>query len=104
MDSSEKPLRFGTGMVAPQLIESLHPEYTEAARAAKIEGRCQLTVVISKMGIPEQMKVELSLDPGLDERAKEAVSRWRFIPAQKEGKPVAVYATIEVNFSLSKSY
>ena len=37
---------------------------------------------------------------GLDEQAVAAIMRWKFNPAQKDGAPVAVMATIEVNFKL----
>ena len=35
---------------------------------------------------------------GLDERAVEVVRRWKFKPATKDGKPVAVKVTLEVEF------
>jgi TonB family protein len=37
---------------------------------------------------------------GLDEKAVEAVEKWKFKPGFKDGKPVAVAATVEVNFRL----
>ena len=37
---------------------------------------------------------------GLDEKAIEAVEKWKFKPGMKGGKPVNVRATIEVNFRL----
>jgi TonB family protein len=37
---------------------------------------------------------------GLDEKALEAVQRYRFKPAMKDGKPVASTISVEVNFRL----
>jgi TonB family protein len=37
---------------------------------------------------------------GLDQKAIEAVEKWRFRPGQKDGKAVATQATIEVSFRL----
>jgi TonB family protein len=46
------------------------------------------------------MRVSRSLGFGLDEKALEAVKQWRFEPAKKDGRPVAVQINIEVNFRL----
>ena len=37
---------------------------------------------------------------GLDEKAVEAIRRWRFEPARKDGVPVAVQINVEINFRL----
>jgi len=37
---------------------------------------------------------------GLDEKALEAVAKYRFKPALKNGKPVAAAILVEVNFRL----
>lgn len=39
---------------------------------------------------------------GLDEKAVEAVSQWRFQPATVNGQPLRVRAVVEVNFRLAK--
>jgi outer membrane biosynthesis protein TonB len=37
---------------------------------------------------------------GLEEKAIEAITQWRFRPGTKDGQAVTVAATIEVNFRL----
>jgi TonB family protein len=59
-----------------------------------------LSVIIDATGKPTNLKVVRPLGLGLDEKAIDAVRKWRFRPGTKEGKPVAVFATIEVNFRL----
>jgi len=51
-------------------------------------------------GYPENPRVVRSLGMGLDEKALEAVQRYRFKPAMKDGKPVPVTILVEVNFRL----
>jgi protein TonB len=50
--------------------------------------------------VAENFEVVRSLEPGLDQKAIEAVGQWRFKPGAKDGAPVTVRATIEVNFRL----
>jgi len=59
-----------------------------------------LEVVITTTGYAENIRVIKSLDPGLDQNAITAVSNWQFKPGTKDGQPVAVYATIQLNFHL----
>lgn len=91
---------IGKGVSAPVLLSKVEPQYTKAARAAKIKGTVLLSVVIDKKGHPEKIHVVRKLDPGLDAKAVEAIKQWLFSPAIRQGKPVAVMANIEVNFRL----
>jgi TonB family protein len=59
-----------------------------------------LQLVVDENGHARDLKVIQSLGFGLDERAVEAVQKWRFQPGEQNGKPVAVATTIEVNFRL----
>ena len=86
---------------APLPLHRVRPEYTKEARVARLEGSTFLSVVISSDGIPEDIKIVRSLDRGLDQKAVEAARKWRFQPALKSGKPVAMRANIEMNFRLS---
>ena len=87
-------------MSAPRILSDPEPEYSEEARKAKYQGVCVLWLVVGPDGRPRDIKVARSLGLGLDEKAIEAVKNWKFEPAMKDGKPVAVQINVEVNFHL----
>jgi TonB family protein len=84
----------------PRILQKVEPEYTQEAKDAKIEGKVVLGAEISPDGIPQNISVVRSLDPGLDANAVTALSQWRFNPGMKDGEPVTVAVRIEVNFHL----
>ena len=92
--------RIGGGVSAPVAIYKVEPEYSEEARKAKFQGTVVLSIVIDEKGLPTNFKVVRPLGLGLDEKAIEAVQKWRFLPGKKDGHAVAVIATVEVNFRL----
>ncbi len=51
-------------------------------------------------GQPRDIKVARAIEQGLDAKAVEAVRTWKFEPATKDGKPVAVLVNVEVQFRL----
>jgi TonB family protein len=95
--------RIGGEVSAPVPIYRPEPDYSEKARKAKYQGTVVLYVEVDPSGHPRNIKVVRSLGLGLDEKAVEAVSRWEFRPGMKDGQPVTVAATIEVNFRLLKN-
>jgi protein TonB len=92
--------RVGGGVTAPVLVYKKEPEYSEEARKAKYQGTVTLYVEVAPNGKAQNIKVLHSLGLGLDEKAIEAVKQWTFKPGLKDGKPVTVAASIEVNFRL----
>ena len=62
-----------------------------------------MQVVINENGVPQDIRVIRPLGMGLDQKAIEAVQKWRFKPGLKDGQPVPVAAVIEVNFRLAQS-
>lgn len=92
--------RVGGGVSAPTLLSKIEPEYSVEARAAKYQGTVTLYVEVGADGAPHNIQVTRGLGLGLDERAVEAVSQWKFQPGMKDGRPVTVAATIQVNFRL----
>jgi periplasmic protein TonB len=92
--------RVGGGVSAPQILFKVDPEYSEEARKAKYSGTVILQLVVDPSGRGREIRVVHSLGLGLDEKAIEALNKWKFRPGLRDGQPVAVMATIEVNFRL----
>jgi TonB family protein len=92
--------RIGGDVSSPVLILKTEPEYSEEARKAKYSGSVLLTIVVDQNGVPRDIRVVRPLGLGLDEKAIEAVRKWRFRPGTKSGRPVAVQAQVEVSFRL----
>ena len=85
---------------APTLIYKIEPEFSEEARKARFEGTVVLWAEVDPSGRAVNVRVLRSVGLGLDEKAIAAVAQWRFKPGTRNGKPVPMPATIEVNFRL----
>src|SRR5947207_6706192 len=82
--------RVGGGVTSPALLSKIEPEYSEEARKAKYQGTVLLYIQVDPSGKAINMKVLHSLGLGLDEKAMEAVKKWKFKPGTKDGKAVSV--------------
>ena len=87
-------------MSASVLLYKVEPGYSEEARKAKYQGVVVLKVVVDPAGRVVNPQIMSSLGLGLDEKAIEAVRKWKFRPGYKDGRPVPVIAEIEVSFRL----
>lgn len=84
----------------PEVIYNPEPSFSDEARKAKVQGVVVLLVIVGKDGRTYGVRVGQSLGMGLDEKAIEAVGRWRFRPATLNGQPVATQIAVEVDFHL----
>lgn len=84
----------------PKAIYAPQAEYSEEARSARLEGTCVLSLIVGTDGKPGNIVVVKKLGKGLDEKATEAVSRWRFEPARRYGRPVPTHLTLNLQFKL----
>ena len=96
----DKVYKMADGITPPKLLKKVEPKYTPEAKDAKIEGAVVIKVVVTTEGKADNIEVVKGLDPGLDQNAMDAVAQWVFQPGTKDGQPVNVSATIEVNFRL----
>ncbi|HEV2323463.1 MAG TPA: energy transducer TonB, partial [Terracidiphilus sp.] len=91
----------GGGISAPVPLNSVEAEFSDEARRAKYQGVCLIQMIVDAHGMPQDPRVVRPLGMGLDQKALEAVRKYRFKPAMKDGKtPVPVMITVEVNFRL----
>lgn len=96
----EGPIMVGGDVQAPVKTFAPPPQYTEIARKARIQGVVIVQAIIDKAGNVTNVKVLKGLPMGLDQSAVEAIKKWKFDPATLNGKPVAVYYNLTVNFQL----
>jgi TonB family protein len=93
--------RVGGGISAPQALITPEAEFSDEARRAKYQGVVLISLIVDAQGNPQNPRVVRPLGMGLDEKAMEAVRKYKFKPAMKDGRtPVPVMITVEVNFRL----
>lgn len=77
------------------------PDYPASSKRLEQEGVVGLLLYVGPDGRVQQVQVEKSSGyPALDQAAANEARRWRFIPAEKGGQPVADWYRISVRFRL----
>lgn len=98
-----KPMQVEGNVKPPQILQKAAPVYPASAREDKVEGTVILTTVIDEQGKVQDPKVATSSgNEDLDQAAMDAISQWTFRPATLDGKPVAVYYTLTIRFTLDE--
>lgn len=93
--------QVGGRVSAPVPLFQPEAEFSDEARRAKYQGVCLVGLIVDAQGNPQNVHIVRALGMGLDEKAMEAVRKYKFKPAMRDGKyPVPVYVNIEVNFRL----
>src|SRR3984957_18768842 len=89
------------GVGIPACIYCPPPLYDAAARAAKSQGTIELSVVVTAEGHSDSILVLKGAPFLLNKQAIEAVQKWKFKPAEKDGKPVRVRVPIEITLRVN---
>jgi len=98
--TADKSARTGPPVSWPKVVKSAEPEFNDQARALKYSGIVLLNLIVDAEGKPSHIHILHPIGLGLDERAVDAVSRYTFKPAMREGQPVPVELNIEVNYQI----
>lgn len=88
------------GGTQPQLIHRVTPRYPLPARRAGIEGPVIIRAIVRRDGTVDSAQILRDLPFGLGDAAREAVEQWQFLPATVNGRPIDVYYTVTVNYTL----
>ncbi len=99
--ADREELSYRAQISAPQPLHKVDPKYIATAAEEKIEGTVRLAFVISSDGRVFSIETVKGIDERLNESAVEALQKWTFTPAMREGKPVAVDALVEIPFRLA---
>jgi periplasmic protein TonB len=96
-DSEEKVYDLGPGMTPPRVTKQVAPRQS-TVRGVRVVGSVTVALIVSSKGLPKDVRVVKGIDKELDQCTVEAVQQWRFEPAQKDGKPVAVRVSLDIAF------
>jgi protein TonB len=94
--------RFGAS-VAPAFLHREMPVYPMMARKLNQEGRVMLKLTIDEKGNLSDVEVIKKAGYGFTEAAVEAVKKSTFLPAKKDGKPIASRALLPIRFRLERN-
>ena len=96
----DNPLRIGGSVKPPVLIKQVDPDYHRPIFGKPKEGTVLVNLVVDEAGRPTHLKIVRSLDKKFDKSALNAVSQYRFKPATREDKPVAVELNVDISFRI----
>jgi TonB family protein len=91
-----------TAVIAPPGVHrKVDPKYIASAISERVEGTVRLTAVIRKDGTVGSVELLRGLDERLDRTAQEALAKWLFSPATRNGEPIDVDILVEIPFRLA---
>jgi len=90
-------------LTRPDAFQKSDPGYPSELRRANVQGTVTLYAVIHSDGTVGDIRVLASPDDRLDALATSALARWKFHPATKDGRPVALEAVVMIPFRAKRS-
>jgi protein TonB len=93
-----------TEVTSPVPVRKVDPKYPTSLVDARVEGEVVLYAIIRSDGTVDSIQVLRSLDPQLDRNAIEALARWRFSPANRNGIPIDIEAVVHIPFRVPSEF
>ena len=83
----------------PIPVRTVAPDYPADMRASNTSGIVVLGCDIDDKGVVTEAKVTKTTNEAFNQAAIAAVAKWKFRPAQRDGKPVAIHINLPVKFT-----
>lgn len=96
----EEVFEIRDGISPPRVKYQTEPEFPEGERRKHRQGQVTIRAIVGTDGRIHEPRVIRSMNPEFDQRALTTINQWIFEPAVKDGRPVAVYTTVEMEFRL----
>jgi len=93
---NDEVYNVGNGVTSPRLVHQVEPEHPR--QGFRVTGTVLIGLIVTAKGEPDEVHVVRSLEKEIDQSAIDAVKQWRFDPATKDGKAVAVRISVEIRF------
>lgn len=90
-------------LVAPAATAMSDPAYPLELMKQHVQGTVTLYAMIGSDGSVSDVRVLNGVDDRLDQYAREALTRWHFRPATKNGNPVALEAVVKIPFHAGRT-
>jgi TonB family protein len=87
----------GPGLTNPKPLSTPQPDFPRGVIATS--GGAKVCILVGPDGLVHAAKALSASDPAFSDATLQAVRRWRFKPAMKDGMPVAVRLPVETTFS-----
>lgn len=82
----------------PMPSKTVAPNYPSELKREGVVGMVTLSILVDEKGNVQNPIIKKSSRPEFEKPALDAVSKWKFEPAKKDGKPVAVQVVIPMKF------
>lgn len=90
----------GGDVTRPKLVHYVEPAPSNLSKERFVDGTVRLSAVVTAEGKTSDLRILRGLNGSQDRTAMDAVAQWRFEPGTKNGQPVNVRVTVEVEFHL----
>ena len=96
----QMPLLAADGTEPPVPVRTVAPKFPDSMRRDGTSGLVTVSCLIDEKGNVTEPKVLKSTNDAFSEPALEALKKWKFKPAKKDGEAVAIRVSIPVQFNI----